>query len=153
MLVVTTTSEGSFNLLSKIANTKRMQSIQSWEQTCTSILSVSTTNNGNSNGFRLPCVWLSADLQLFQVWSRMSLYKKAVREEREPPVFLPENGYTVLPEWDAWVANKGRHLELKRKVIHIGGQVRRITLPYLQKTPSLHSNRLGTKSGAAICPR
>lgn len=63
-------------------------------------------------------------LQLFQVWSRMTLYKKAVREEREPPTFLPENGYASLPEWDAWVANKGRHLEMKRKVIHIGGQVR-----------------------------
>lgn len=55
----------------------------------------------------------------------MTLYKKAVREEREPPTFLPEDGYTSLPEWDAWVANKGRHLELKRRVIHIGGQVRR----------------------------
>eukprot|EP00903_Cladosiphon_okamuranus_P014275 g13258.t1 len=60
---------------------------------------------------------------LFQVWSRMVLYKKAVREGREPPTFLPENGYASLPEWDAWVANKGRHLEMKRRVIHIGGQI------------------------------
>eukprot|EP00752_Nemacystus_decipiens_P009941 g8865.t1 len=60
---------------------------------------------------------------LFHVWSRMTRYKKAVREEREPPTFLPEDGYTSLPEWDAWVANKGRHLELKRNVIHIGGQI------------------------------
>lgn len=56
------------------------------------------------------------------------MYKKAVRQEREPPTFLPEDGYNSLPEWDAWVSNKGRHLELKRKVIHIGGQVRRTAL-------------------------
>lgn len=62
-------------------------------------------------------------IQLFYVWSRMVAYKKAVRQEKEPPTFLAEDGYTPLPEWDAWVANKGRHLALKRTVMHIGGQV------------------------------
>ena len=55
----------------------------------------------------------------------MTLFKKAVREERQTPTFLPEDGYRALPEWDAWVAAKGRHLELKRRVVHIGGQVMR----------------------------
>lgn len=79
------------------------------------------SNMGSTTLFVAPYAF-----QLFHVWSRMTLYKKAVREERVPPTFLPENGYTSLPEWEAWVANKGRHLELKRKVFHIGGQVRRM---------------------------
>lgn len=53
----------------------------------------------------------------------MTQFKKAVQEERQTPTFSPEDGYKVLPEWDAWVAAKGRHLELKRRVVHIGGQV------------------------------
>lgn len=61
--------------------------------------------------------------QLFHVWSRMAAYKKAVRQEKEPPTFLPEDGYKQLPEWDTWVVNKGRHLAMKRTVMHIGGQV------------------------------
>ncbi|CAM9599517.1 unnamed protein product [Scytosiphon promiscuus] len=60
---------------------------------------------------------------LFQVWSRMVLFKKAVREERETPTFLPEAGYRSLPEWDMWVASKGRHLALKRRVMHTGSQI------------------------------
>ena len=53
----------------------------------------------------------------------MVRFKNAAREQREIPSFLPENGYEVLPEWNSWVAGKGKRFAKKRQVMRRGGQV------------------------------
>ena len=65
----------------------------------------------------------------------MVQFKKAVRTERKIPKFLPENGYEVLPEWNSWVAGKGKRFARKGEVMRRGGQVRReawMALPTLK---------------------
>lgn len=53
----------------------------------------------------------------------MVVFKRAARAGTEVPTFAPEKGYKKLPEWDSWVADKGRRTVLKREVVLRGGQV------------------------------
>lgn len=53
----------------------------------------------------------------------MIKFKKALREEGEPPTFPPEDGFKPLPEWDTWVSTRGRRLALKLQVKKTGSQV------------------------------